>query len=53
LLEDVALFLFFMPSTTALIIQLAAVVAVVVLLELSRLIKVRGCSESDVEKSLI
>ena len=53
LLEDVALFLFFMPSTTALIIQLAAVVAVVVLLELSRLIKVRSCSESDVEKSLI
>ena len=52
-LEDVELFLFFMPSTTALIIRIAAVVAVVVVLELSRLIKVRGCSENEIEKSLI
>ena len=51
LLDDLAIYFLYVSSATALIIQIAAVVAVVVVLELSRFFKIR--SENDIEKSLM
>jgi hypothetical protein len=52
-ITDFDLLVFILSSTAVIIIKSVAIIGVLVVLELSRLIKVRSCKESDVEQALI